>query len=115
MSILGTFDGVCLLCGGVAIEGFSTATSPMMYKAVVLQMRSLYSGKGNKIWVSGSCQNRATLTGKTLCVLAWKRGGSLHKVGRVEYGVWATSLFTHSSEQIDIDQPVIMVFTVKGL
>lgn len=49
MSILGTFDGVCLLCGGVAIEGLSIATSPMMYKAVVLQIRSLYSGKGNKI------------------------------------------------------------------
>ena len=49
MSILGTFDGVCLLCGGVAIEGFSTATSPMMYKVVVLQMRSLFSGKGNRI------------------------------------------------------------------
>ena len=49
MSILGTFDGVCLLCGGVAIEGFSTATSPMMYEAVVLQMRSLSSCKGNRI------------------------------------------------------------------
>ena len=49
MSILGTFDGVCLLCGGVAIEGCSTATSPMMCKAVVLQMRNLYSGKGNRI------------------------------------------------------------------
>ena len=31
------------------MEGFSTATSPMMYKAIVLQMRSQYSGKGNII------------------------------------------------------------------
>ena len=71
MSILGTFDCVCLLCGGVAIEEFSTATSPMMYKAVVLQMRSLCSSKENKIPCDeiaesvarkgflGSCQKRA--------------------------------------------------------
>lgn len=34
--MLGTFDGVCLLCGGITFKGFSTATSPMIYSGCCL-------------------------------------------------------------------------------
>lgn len=81
MSMLGIFDGVCLLCGGTTFEGFSTATSPILYMEMVFQVRSLQRAKRYAMLraetekvVSGSYQNE--LTGRAMYVLAWKCDGS---------------------------------------
>ena len=47
MSMLGMFDGVCLLCGGITFTGFSKATSPMMYGCSLSNMRGGQIAKGS--------------------------------------------------------------------
>ena len=37
MSMLGMFDVVCLLWGGTTFDGFSIATSPILYSCVITE------------------------------------------------------------------------------